>query len=68
MNLNDIKKKLYKEEPDAILMYVDGSGARYNTVFDDGVVVFFQVPANEMGTTSFYPVMEAKYLIRWITE
>ncbi len=69
MELNDIKKALYKQSPEAKMFCVNKYGVNYEatiTVNDIPVKLTFQVPLIDMGDADFLPVMEAKLLIRWI--
>jgi hypothetical protein len=66
MKTNEIKKALYREKPEAELIYISHGKAVYHSSINDGVQIKFEIPVEDMGTTSFYPVMDAKLLIRWI--
>jgi len=74
MELNEIKKLLYKTKPDAELINIRSGIAYYQTHMsikkDDGheynETIRHEVPISDMGTADFYPVMPARLLIRWI--
>jgi hypothetical protein len=68
MELNEIKKSLYKENPRAVLRMIRKSVAYYsaNLVSNDSIVQF-QVPIEDMGDADFLSSMDSKLLIRWIT-
>ena len=75
VNKTEIKKLLYKQKPEANLLFIRNGIAYY-----DGVVkvqsephveyksVFFNIPISDMGDADFFPTMDAKLLIRWLTE
>lgn len=67
MELNDIKKALYKENSFAKLQFICDNKATYRANLENGEIIFFYVPVSEMGSTRFYPQIEAKYLIRWLS-
>jgi hypothetical protein len=66
MELNEIKKTLYKEKPLATLLYIRKGSAYYFTSLSDGTRVDFEVPVNDMGDTDYLNQMDAKLLIRYI--
>lgn len=69
MELNEIKKALYKQSPDAIMFCINKNGINYEaSIINEGsnVHLTFVVPINDMGDADFLPTMEAKLLIRWI--
>ena len=69
MENNDIKKALYRQNPDADLIRVRRGVMYYSCSFiDDGNVVsiLFEVPFSDMGSADFLPTMPAKLLVRWM--
>ncbi len=66
MSINEIKKELYKQNPEAILDFIDNGCPSYHAVLNDGTWVNFHIPTSDLKDTRFYPKMEAKYLIRWL--
>lgn len=73
MEKNDIKKALYKQNPIADFQYIRKGKAIYSTKISvdgiegiTGIVVFFEVPIEDMGDADFGRTMEAKLLQRWI--
>ncbi len=68
MELNEIKKILYKQNPKAVLHFIKGGVAYSSTSISDEENITFNVPVNDMGDAPFYKEMEAKHLIRWISE
>jgi hypothetical protein len=68
MELNEIKKALYKQSPKAKLHLIKSGVAYYSALLSDETEVRFDVPFNEMGDVTFYALEEAKHLIRWISE
>lgn len=66
MELNEIKKALYKQKPIAYLRHTLSNGSKtYGATFENGYVRFF-VPVEEMGDTVFGEEMPSQLLIRWI--
>ena len=67
MELNDIKKALYKENPSAVLKHIRKGTAYYSAhVVSLDKVVQFEIPIEDMGDADFLAHMDSKYLIRWI--
>jgi len=67
METNEIKKSLYKEKTKATLSYIRKGTAYYVTTLFSGAKIYFEIPVSDMGDADFFPEMEAKLLIRWIT-
>lgn len=76
MEINEIKKSLYKEKPIAkktaqIMGLVDPPimlHAEYKCKLANGTTVIFAVPRKEMGEKPFDDEMPAQLLIRWIVK
>jgi len=71
MNINEIKKALYKEKPIASLQddtMFDFKVRKYKTYLAETSLglVGFKVPLKEMGEKEFPDEIEAQLLIRWI--
>ena len=66
MELNEIKKALYKEKPVAVFKFIRKGVAYYSTTLDDKNIVNFEIPCNDMGDSDFLYCMEAQHLNRWI--
>jgi hypothetical protein len=67
MELNDIKKVLYKENPTAVLKQIRKGVAYYSAhVPSIDKVIQFEIPVNDMGDADFLAHMDSKLLIRWI--
>jgi len=66
MEINEVKKALYKEKPMATLLYIRKGSAYYFTVLASGQKVNFVVPVADMGDTDYQAHMDAKLLIRYI--
>ena len=66
MELNEIKKLLYKNKPTAKLFCANMYGLTYSCYADAETYVNFKIPLNELSETNFYSEMDAKLLIRWI--
>lgn len=71
MDLNQVKKDLYKQKPTAYRVgdtSIEGKvSALYRAKYSEDQVVFFKVPYSDMGTKAFEDKMEAHLLIRWIS-
>lgn len=65
MNTTEIKKALYKQKPEAKIMYVRKGSAFYYADTKEQRV-YFEIPVSDMGEADFLPLMDAKLLIRWI--
>lgn len=74
MEINEIKKALYKEKPVAVrwghLNADKENGIRYlySSKLDNGHTLNFMIPENEMGETVFGKEEPAQLLIRWLVE
>jgi hypothetical protein len=69
-NLNEVKKRLYKESPKAHNTGWRGSEDNKVQVYQThlkGLDVSFEVPTSDMGDEKFEKTMPAQLLIRWIT-
>ena len=67
MELNDIKKSLYRENPHAVLKQIRKGVAYYSAHIPSAdKVVHFEVPVSDMGDADFLSHMDSKLLIRWI--
>ncbi len=65
--LNEIKKALYKEKPQATLRTIKSGIAYYQTWFEGSQdSIKFEIPIIDMGDVNFFPDMPAHLLIRWI--
>ena len=65
MNLNEIKKALLKQKPQASLAYIRKGLAYYYADLSE-MRVRFEIPVSDMGDADFGATMEAKLLLRWI--
>lgn len=68
MELNEIKKALYREKPKAKLHLVKSGILYYSAVLSDETDIRFNVPVEDMGDGAFYALEESQHLIRWISE
>lgn len=69
MEINEIKKELYKQNPEAWIIDVTKSGIRYFTqirVEKMSKTLHFNVPLSDIGDASFDSEMPAKLLIRYL--
>ena len=67
MEKNDIKKALYKENPQAVLKHIRKGVVYYSAhIASTEQVVQFEVPVDDMGDADFLSNMDGKLLIRWI--
>jgi hypothetical protein len=68
MELNEIKKSLYRENPHAIFKMIRKGFAYYSChLVSLDKVIQFKVPVEDMGDADFISSMDSKLLIRWIT-
>jgi hypothetical protein len=68
MELNEIKKALYKENPHAVLKHIRKGVAYYSAhLASEDKVIQFQIPVSDMGDADFLSHMDSKLLIRWIS-
>lgn len=75
MEKNEIKKALYKQNPKATLVNIRKGVANYETRIEingefapKSILIFFEIPVQDMGAADFYPEMESKLLNRWIAD
>ncbi len=68
MEINEVKKALYRQKPLASLMYIRKGVAYYQSALADEMSLLFAVPVDDMGDADFLPNMDAKLLIRWIQQ
>lgn len=67
IELNEIKKQLYKVNPKAYFINVMKGVAYYSTrISDHSPTIYFAIPVGDMGDASFSYEEPAKLLIRWI--
>ena len=66
MTTNVIKKLVYKQKPTADLEMIRGGNLYYNALLTSMEDIQFIVPISDIGTTDFFPEMEAKHLLRWL--
>ena len=71
MELNEIKKCLYKQNPEAKFRFIRKGVAYYSCVITKESMssqqVSFEIPVNDMGDADFLNQMDSKLLIRWLT-
>ncbi len=65
MRTIEIKKALYRQKPQADLLYIRNEKALYEAQLSEQKI-FFEIPVSDMGDADFLPIMDAKLLIRWI--
>jgi hypothetical protein len=74
MELNEIKKRLYKSKPKASFVKATKSGLMYVVSLsgsEDGTMgawinVYFLIPLLEIGEATFEPLVESQLLIRYM--
>lgn len=70
MEINEIKKALYKQNPKAEFKFIRKGVAYYSTIIEsenyEPVEIKFEIPVSDMGDADFEYSMDSKYLIRWI--
>lgn len=67
MELNEIKKMLYKQKPLAKIEFVKDGKIHYRADIAGRVVVLFEVPISDIGDATFHYGMDAQLLIRYIS-
>lgn len=68
MELNEIKKALYKQNPKAEFNYIVKGVMVYDTFLgEEKKRIVFAVPVSDIGDATFTSEMDAKYLIRYLT-
>ena len=65
MEINDIKKYLYKVKPMAKLLYIRKGSAYYEAPGPEKEFLF-KVPVEDMGDADYLPEMPAQQLIRYL--
>lgn len=65
MTKNEIKKELYKQKPMAKLLAVYDKFCSYETTLEDGTLVIFDIPNEEM-TWENDEDIQSQLLIRWM--
>jgi hypothetical protein len=69
MELNEIKKHLYKYNPIAFLdRILKGNAYYYTHMQEDNSLIWFSIPIADMGDAEFSVKMDSKLLIRWIIQ
>lgn len=66
MELNEIKKALYKEKPIALFISASNASLTYGCYIKDVYQVYFYIPHSDIGDAKFGAEMPAQQLIRWI--
>lgn len=66
MTTNEVKKALYKQKPTAHVQKIKAGVAEFKTELENGYVVTFAVPLEDMGLSELSASMEAQLLIRWM--
>jgi len=61
----EIKKRLYKEKPEALFSHIKMGTAYYYCKLDEETLIF-EIPVSDMGEAQFGSRMEAQLLIRWL--
>lgn len=68
MELNEIKKALYKQKPIAEFDMIRKGVAYYDAFIDNLYPLRFEIPVSDMGDADLLPEMDAKLLIRWLRQ
>ena len=66
MDINEIKKALYKEKPTAFKVFTGNIAYQYYAELQDGNKIYFEVPVSDMGDMLFNETEQAQLLIRYI--
>jgi len=66
-DVNEIKKWLYRNKPEAKIVYVKKNEILFNCEYSDSLEgLFFAVPLDDIQDAIFYNSMPAQQLIRWL--
>lgn len=72
MELNEIKKQLYREKPLAGFLRATSVSLTYRTTIkkdaDEDADLYFLIPISDVGDAVFEKFMPAQQLIRWIVD
>lgn len=72
MELNEIKKTFYKDNPYAIFIRASSVALTYRTTIpgnnNEDMDVYFLIPITDIGDAIFEKMMPAKHLIRYIVD
>lgn len=69
MDINELKKVLYKEKPVAQLLSIKKGFINYDAEIEFGAApVFFRIPIADIGDAEFLPEMPSQSLIRYLVE
>lgn len=66
MEINEIKKELYRLNPFAHFISAKKGALYYEYIREDNMVFLFKIPFEDMGDAAFGKIERAKHLIRWI--
>lgn len=64
MDISEVKKLLYKEDPTAKFVMIRKGVAYY--IVHIPIIIMFEIPVSDMGDADFFYEMKAKHLIRYI--
>ncbi len=71
IGINAAKKELYKQKPIANILFIRKGVAYYTTTIKfegQTYAIRFEVPVDDMGDADYYPEMDGKLLVRYISE
>ena len=68
MEKNEIKKELYKYNPQAYLKMIRKGVAYYEAMLHNVTEIRFEVPISDMGDADFYYEMDSKLLNRYLVD
>lgn len=75
MTKDQIKKALYREKPEAKLLYIKKNGIHYRTfinvmvsenITEETASVFFKVPLEDLGDAEWLASMPSQLLLRYL--
>jgi len=66
MDLNEIKKELYRKNPFAHFISAKKGALYYEYINEDNFTFLFRIPFEDMGDAAFGKIERAKLLIRYI--
>ena len=64
MDINEVKKLVYKQNPRANMYNISKEGILYSAEIDEKVITFL-IPLSDIDA-NFFPEMDAKLLLRWL--
>ena len=66
MEQNELKKRIYKEKPNAVFVNAYKGHLNYHSELEDGTQIPISIPFEDLADAPFDKNIETKFLIRWI--